>query len=185
MNDAGVAPPGTMPMKQPTAAERIEVRQYFGSSFQVSRTTLRLIFADAPLKASPSSNVSRISPIPNSPITAMRKSNPASMGVEPKVSRSVPVTGSVPTAASAKPSIIDARVLNACSLLMPTKAQNVSRYTAKNSGGPNSSANRATIGDRKVITITATSAPTNDEGKGAGSASPARPLRASGDPPQR
>jgi len=27
MNDAGVAPPGTMPMKQPTAEERIEVIQ--------------------------------------------------------------------------------------------------------------------------------------------------------------
>src|SRR3990172_2668480 len=180
MKDAGVAPPGTIPMKQPTAAERIEVCQYFGSRFQVWTTTRKLIFADAPLKASPSSNVSRISPMPNNPITAMRKSNPASMCVEPKVSRSVPVTGSEPTAASAKPNIIDARVLNTGSLLVLTKAQNVSRYTAKNSGGPNSSANRATIGDRKVITITATSAPTNDEVNAAVSASPARPFCASG-----
>ena len=37
------------------------------------------------------------------------------------------VTGSVPTAASAKPSIIAAMVLNGASLLMPTKAQKVSR----------------------------------------------------------
>ena len=63
---------------------------------------------------------------------------------------------------------------------MPTNAQNVSRYTEKNSGGPNCSANFATIGDRKVIIITATSAPTNDEVNAAVSASPARPFCASG-----
>src|SRR3972149_953848 len=173
MNEAGVAPPGTMPMKQPTAADRIEVSQYFGSSRQVSNTTLKLIFADSPLNASPSSRVSRISPMPNRPITAIRKSKPLSIWVKPKVRRSVPVTGSVPTAASAKPSIIDASVLNGASLLMPIKAQNVSRYTAKNSGGPNSSANFATRGERNVITITATSAPTKDEGNAAASAAPA------------
>src|SRR2546426_7642755 len=108
--------------------------------------------------------------MPNRPITATRKSNPLSSAVEPNVRRRAPVTGSVPTAARAKPSIIEASVLKGGSLLMPTKAQNVSRYTAKNSGGPNSSAKRATTGDRKVITITAISAPTNDEVKAAVSA---------------
>jgi hypothetical protein len=49
------------------------------------------------------------------------------MCVEPKVRRSVPVTGSVPTAASAKPSIMAASVLNGGSLLMPMNAQNVRR----------------------------------------------------------
>ncbi len=127
MNEAGVAPPGTMPMKQPTAAERSEVSQYLGSSFQVSSTTRRLIFALVPLNSSPSSSVCRISPMPNKPITATRKSKPLSRCVVPKVSRSVPVTGSVPTAASAKPSIMEATVLNGASLLMPTKAQKVSR----------------------------------------------------------
>ena len=92
----------------------------------------------------------------------------------------MPVTGSVPTAASAKPVIIEVIVLNGGSLLMPTKAQNVSRYTAKNSGGPNSSANFATIGARKVITSTATRAPTKDEVNEAVSAAPARPFCASG-----
>jgi hypothetical protein len=86
-----------------------------------------LIFAEAPLNARPSSSVIRISPMPNRPITATRKSKPVSSAVEPKVRRSVPVTGSVPTAASAKPSIIEAMVLNAGSLLMPTNAQKVSR----------------------------------------------------------
>ena len=65
--------------------------------------------------------------MPNRPITATRKSKPFSSFSEPKVRRSVPVTGSVPTAASAKPSIIEAMVLNGGSLLMPTKAQKVSR----------------------------------------------------------
>ena len=46
--------------------------------------------------------------MPNRPITATRKSKPVSSFVEPKVRRSAPVTGSVPTAASAKPSIIEA-----------------------------------------------------------------------------
>src|SRR6185503_11717325 len=180
MKDAGVAPPGTMPMKQPTTEERIEVSQYFGSSFQVSSTTFMLSLALAPLNAKPSSSVSRISPMPNSPMTAIRKSKPVSRCVEPNVRRSAPVTGSVPTAASAKPSIIVASVLNGGSFDMPMKAQKVSRYTEKYSGGPNSSANFATIGDRKVITITATSAPTNDEVNAAARAVPARPFCASG-----
>jgi hypothetical protein len=67
--------------------------------------------------------VSRISPMPNRPITAMRKSKPLSSSVWPKVSRSWPVTLSNPTAASAKPIIIAATVFNGGSLLMPTKLQ--------------------------------------------------------------
>ena len=118
--------------------------------------------------------------MPNRPITATRKSKPVSRWVEPNVRRSVPVTVSVPTAASAKPSIIAAMVLNGGSLLVPTKAQKVSRYTAKNSGGPNSSAKPATTGERKVITTTAMNAPTNDEVNAAVSAAPARPCCASG-----
>ena len=60
----------------------------------------------------------------------------------PKVMRSCPVTLSMPTAASAKPSIIEAITLKGDSLPMPTKLQNVSSWTAKNSAGPNLSANR-------------------------------------------
>ncbi len=118
--------------------------------------------------------------MPKSPMTATRKSNPVSRCVVPKVRRSVPVTVSVPTAASAKPSIIAAMVLNGGSLLVPMNAQNVSRYTAKNSGGPNSSAKPATTGERKVITTTATNAPMNEEVKAAVSALPAWPCWASG-----
>jgi hypothetical protein len=65
--------------------------------------------------------------MPNSPITAIRKSNPFRSSINPNVSRSCPVTVSRPTAASAKPIIIDAIVFSACPLLIPTKAQKVRR----------------------------------------------------------
>ena len=74
-------------------------------------------------------------------MTAIRKSKPCNSGVKPNVIRSWPVTVSRPTAASAKPSIIDAIVLIGGSRPMPTKLQNVSSWTAKNSGGPNRNAN--------------------------------------------
>ena len=56
----------------------------------------------------------------------------------------------------------------------------MSRYTEKNSGGPNFSANDEIIGARKVISITATSEPMNDEVKAAVSASAALPCCAIG-----
>ena len=65
---------------------------------------------------------------------------------------------------------------------MPTKLANVRKSTAKNSAGPNCSANFATTGARNVITTTATSAPTKEEVNAAVSASSARPCCASGWP---
>ena len=79
--------------------------------------------AALPLNARPSSIVSRISPMPNRPITAIRKSKPLSSSVKPKVRRNCPVMLSRPTAASAKPIIIAAMVLNGGSLPMPMKLQ--------------------------------------------------------------
>ena len=60
-------------------------------------------------------------------MTAIRKSKPRNSSVVPKVMRSWPVTVSMPTAASAKPSIIAEITLNGDSLPMPTNEQNVSR----------------------------------------------------------
>ena len=65
--------------------------------------------------------------MPKRPITATRKWNPDSSAFVPKVSRSCPVTMSMPTAAIAKPSIIDATILNGLPLPVPTKLQNVRR----------------------------------------------------------
>ena len=62
--------------------------------------------------------------MPNSPMTAMRKSNPFSNSVKPNVSRNCPVMELRPTAASANPIIMAAMVLKGGSLLNPTKLQN-------------------------------------------------------------
>ena len=127
MNEAGVAPPGVMPIQMPISELRIEVTQYCGSCFQVCSTTFGSIFALLPENFRPSSIDSRISPMPNRPITAIRKSKPRISSVWPKVRRSWPVTVSMPTLASAKPSAIEARILNGEPLPMPTKLQKVSR----------------------------------------------------------
>ena len=125
MNDAGVAPPGVMPNQHPIRQLLREVAQYFGSFFQVSITILGSILALLPENDRPSSIDSRISPMPNRPITAIRKSKPRSSSYQPKIRRGCPVTVSRPTAANANPSIMDARILNGGSLPMPMKLQNV------------------------------------------------------------
>jgi hypothetical protein len=79
--------------------------------------------------------VTSISPIPKRPITAIRKSKPFISGSKPKVRRNWPVTLSMPIAASVKPRNIAASVFQGAPLFMPTKLQNVSNCTAKNSGG--------------------------------------------------
>ena len=63
--------------------------------------------------------------MPKRPITAIRKSKPRMSSCQPKMSRSWPVTVSMPTAASAKPIIIAAMILNGGSLPMPMKLQKV------------------------------------------------------------
>ena len=94
--------------------------------------------------------------------------------------RSCPVTVSMPTAAKAKPSIMEATTLATGSLLMPTKLQKVSNCTAKYSAGPKCNANFARTGAKKVINTTAKSAPTKDEVKAAVRACAARPCCAIG-----
>src|SRR6185369_9525602 len=184
MNEAAVAPPGVIPIQQPMAELRINVSQYLGSFFHVCHTTVGLILACLPSNASPSSMVSRISPRPNRPMTTIRKSIPRSNSYQPKVMRSSPLTVSMPTAASPKPSIIEMMVLAGVLVSAPTKLQKVSRKTAKNSGGPNLSANFETRGARNVISRTPTKAPMKDPVNDAVSASAARPCWASGQPSQ-
>src|SRR6185369_7736911 len=167
MKDAAIAPPGVMPSQQPMNEERSSVTQYFGRSLQTDSTTRRLMPAAWPRSAKRSSMVSRISLMPNRPITATRKLMPRNRSVEPKVMRSWPDTVSMPMPASSRPSDIEITVLCLASRPRPTKEQKVSKYTAKNSGGPNFSANDEIIGARKVIRSTATSEPMKDEVKAA------------------
>src|SRR5882724_10925582 len=180
MKDAAMAPPGVMPSQQPMNDERNSVTQYFGRSFQTAKTTRKEMPAAWPRSASRSSIVSRISLMPNRPITATRKLMPRNSSEEPKVMRNWPDTVSMPMPASSKPSDIEMTVLCLASRPRPTNEQKVSKYTAKNSGGPNFSANDEIIGARNVIRRTATSEPIKDEVKAAVSASAALPCCAIG-----
>ena len=120
--------------------------------------------------------------MPKRPMTAIRKSKPTRSCSWPKVILSVPVILSRPTEPSAKPRHMDASTLKGDPLPMPTKLANVRKKTEKNSAGPNCSANLAISGARKVIRITANSAPTKEEVKAAVSASSALPRWAMGWP---
>src|SRR3954454_10209959 len=180
MNEAAMAPPGVMPSQQPIKEERNSVIQYFGRSFQTANTTRKEMPAAWPRNASRSSIVSRISLMPNRPMTATRKLMPRSSSDEPKVMRNWPETVSMPMPASNRPSDIEITVLCLASRPSPTKEQKVSRYTEKNSGGPNFNAKDEIIGARKVIRSTATSEPMNDDVNAAVSASAALPCCAIG-----
>ena len=59
--------------------------------------------------------------MPNSPITATRKLMPARSSLSPKVSRKLPEIVSMPTAANAKPSIIETTVFKGDAPPSPTK----------------------------------------------------------------
>src|SRR5258705_9525707 len=180
MKDAAIGPPGVMPSQQPMKEERSSVTQYFGRSFQTASTTRSDIPAAWPRSARRSSIVSRISLIPNRPMTATKKLMPRNRSVEPKVMRNWPDTVSMPTPAKSRPSDIEMTVLCLASRPRPTKEQKVSRYTEKNSGGPNLSANDEISGARNVIKSTATSEPMNDDVNAAVSASAALPCCAIG-----
>src|SRR5437764_520688 len=60
----------------------------------------------------------------------------------------------MPTAASASPMQIETTIFALSSLPVPMKLQKVSRYTAKNSGGPKRSAKLAMMGATKVMSRT-------------------------------
>src|SRR5882762_7913909 len=177
MNEAAIAPPGVMPSQQPMNDERSNVTQYFGRSLHTDSTTRKEMPAACPRSARRSSIVSRISLIPNRPITATRKLMPRKRSVEPKVMRSWPDTVSMPTAGEqhSERHRNDCLVLGFAAEAEADKEQKVSRYTEKNSGGPNFSANDEIIGARNVISSTATSEPMKDEVKAAVSASAALP----------
>src|SRR3954453_8352180 len=180
MKEAAIAPPGVMPSQQPMKEERNSVTQYFGRSFHTDSTTRKEMPAAWPRSARRSSMVSRISLMPNSPITATRKLMPRSSSLEPKVMRNWPDTVSMPMPAINSPNDIEMTVLCLASRPSPTNEQNVKRYTAKNSGGQNFNAKDEIIGARKVIRSTATNEPMKEDVNAAVSASAALPCCAIG-----
>src|SRR6476620_12180901 len=127
MKEAAMAPPGVMPSQQPMKEERNSVAQYFGKSFQTDSTTRKEMPAAWPRNARRSSMVSRISLMPNKPITATRKLMPRNSSLEPNVMRNCPDTVSMPTPASSNPSDIEMMVLCLASRPRPTNEQKVSK----------------------------------------------------------
>ena len=177
MNEAGVAPPGLKPIQKPMKAAAEEGAPVARQDLPRLPDHARVDLAGAdPWNDSPSSMVSRISPMPKSPMTATMKSKPFISSVMPKVSRSWPVTMSSPTAARMKPIRIDTSDLSGLPPPSPMNDENVRSWMAKNSGGPNLSATSARSGAKSVMRTTANSAPTNDDVKAAVSACAALPL---------
>ena len=114
--------------------------------------------------------------MPKSPMTATMKSNPCISSVEPKVSRSWPVTMSSPTAARMNP-MQDRRRATSAGLPppRPMKLEKVRSWMAKNSGGPNLQRDlRQQRGEERDQTIE-NRAPTKEEVKAAVSAWPPLP----------
>src|ERR1700716_3400095 len=103
-------------------------------------------------------------------MTATTKLTPLTSSSMPMVSRTLPETVSIPTAASAKPIASDTSVLIGGEPPMPTKLANARKYTAKYSGGPNASATCATHEAESVISTTPASAPKAAEPKAVASA---------------
>src|SRR3954453_20054235 len=179
MKDAAVGPPGVMPIQKPIAALRNSTQPYRGSPTRVRNTSRHSTLEEIALTLNSSSTATKSSPIPNRPITATTKLAPFTSSSTPKVSRTLPETVSIPTAASAKPIASDTSVLTAGEPPMPTKLANARKYTAKYSGGPNASATFATQDADSVIRTTPASAPKAAEPKAVASAVvglPARPI---------
>ena len=121
--------------------------------------------------------------MPNRPMTAIRKSKPLRISVKPKVRRSWPVTLSRPTAASAKPIIIDDDGLERRLLAHADERAERQEEHREFFRRPELQGELvATSGATSVMTMTANSAPTKDEVKAAVSASPALPCCAIGWP---
>ena len=171
-----MAPPGLNPIQNPIMEPRRNVRQYRGSSRHVSTMSLKRTRGVTPRNRSPSSTVRKISPRPKSPMTATMNDMPRMSSIEPKVSRSRPVTTSSPIAPRMNPSTMDAKDFTGLPPPSPMKLEKVSSWIAKNSGGPNLSASSARGRAKNDTRMMANSAPMNDEVKAAVSAWAALPL---------
>jgi len=166
---------GVIPSQQPITDERSSVTQYFGKSFHTPSTTRRLMLAAWPRSASRSSMVSKISLMPNSPITATRKLIPRSKSPEPKRHPQRAGDGVHTNSRNQQAKRHRNQRLVLVLAAETDKRQNVKRYTAKNSGGPNFSANEAMLAQGNVINTTATNDPMKEDVKAAVSASAALP----------
>src|ERR1700736_3396737 len=141
MKEAAVGPPGVIPIQQPMAALRNSTQPYRGRPKRVRKTSRHSTLEEMALMLNSSSTAISSSPMPNRPITATTKLTPFTSSSIPMVSRTLPETVSIPTAASANPIASDTSVLIGGEPPMPTKLANARKYTAKYSGGPKAKAN--------------------------------------------
>src|SRR3979490_2826002 len=180
MKEAAVGPPGVMPIQQPMAALRNSTQPYRGRPMSVRKTSRHSTLEEIALMWNSSSTATSNSPIPNRPMTATTKLMPFTSSSMPMVSRTLPETVSIPTAASANPIARDTSVLIGGEPPMPTKLAKARKYTAKYSGGPKANATFATQDADSVIRTTPASAPKAAEPKAVASAVVGLPSRAIG-----
>ena len=124
------------------------------------------------------SRLRRISPSPKTPMLSATKLSPSAISGMSKVKRWVPVSTSLPTRPSSRPSTIIVKALSSEPLASATEATRPSTISEKYSAGPNFSATSASGGaastSRKVATV-----PAKKEPRAAvASAGPARPCLA-------
>src|SRR6202163_1646022 len=182
MKEAAVGPPGVMPIQHPMAALRNSTQPYRGRPKRVRKTSRHSTLEEIALTLNSSSTAISNSPMPNRPMTATTKLMPLTSSSMPMVSRTLPETVSIPTAASAKPIASDTSVLIGGEPPMPTKLANARKYTAKYSGGPKASATFATQEADTVMRMTPASAPNAAEPKAVVKAVVGLPSRAIGYP---
>jgi hypothetical protein len=124
------------------------------------------------------STLSRISDRPNSPMITATSSKPPIRFTEPKVKRSMPETGSMPTDASSRPNASITRLRSVEPSDISSAHTRPSTISEKYSGGPKPTASFVSSGEKKVIATRLSVPATNDPIAAIPSAAPARPLRA-------
>src|SRR5260370_35416660 len=182
MKEAAVGPPGVIPIQQPMAALRNSTQPYRGRPKRVRKTSRHSTLEEMALRRNSSSTAISNSPMPNRPITATTKLTPFTSSSRPMVSRTLPRTVCIPTAASANPIASDTSVLIGGEPPIPTKLANATKYTAKYSAGPKANATFATQEADRVMRTTPASAPNAAEPNAVASAVVGRPSRAIGYP---
>jgi hypothetical protein len=124
------------------------------------------------------STLKKTSVRPKRPITTDNKSIPPLRLIEPKVKRSRPLTTSIPTAATRKPSATNSTPFSGEPEIMNSVQTKPSTINPKFSGGPKRIATTAMSGAKKVITTTPIVPAMNDPVAAMPRAAPARPWRA-------
>ena len=124
------------------------------------------------------SRLRRISPRPKTPMLSATKFSPSAISGMSKVKRWVPVSTSLPTSPSSRPSTIMVKALSSEPLASATEATRPSTISEKYSAGPNWSATSASGGAASTSRTVATVPAKKEPSAAVASAGPARPCLA-------